>query len=53
MVEYAVLLAHNAFGAGSLGANLANWASGLDWNIIALAALAVISLRMVILIFKG
>lgn len=52
MVEYAVLLAHNASDVVGLG-DVLSWASGLNWARIGIAALALISLRMVIWAFQG
>jgi hypothetical protein len=47
MVEYAVLLAHNASDVVSLvSSNVHYWASELTWARIGIAALALISLRM-------
>jgi len=54
MVEYAVLLAHNASNVVGLTANdVVSWASGLNWARIGIAALALISLRMGIWALKG
>jgi hypothetical protein len=54
MVEYAVLLAHNASDIVSLaGTDLLTWASELNWPRLGLAALALISLRLGIWAFKG
>jgi hypothetical protein len=54
MVEYAVLLAHNASDVVSLASSdVLSWASGLNWAKIGIAALALISLRMGIWAFKG
>ena len=55
MVEYAVLLAHNASDVVSLmGSDVLSWASGLNWARIGIAAaLALISLRMGIWAIKG
>lgn len=54
MAEYAVLLAQNASSFITLtSGDLVTWASRLDWNSIGLAALAVVTLRMGILIFKA
>jgi hypothetical protein len=53
MVEYAILVAHNTSGVVSLvGGNALAWA-GSNWIGIAIAALALISLRMGIWAFKG
>jgi hypothetical protein len=54
MVEYAVLLAHNASNAVSLAGNdVLSWASGLNWAKIGTAAVALVSLRMGIWAFRG
>ena len=53
MVEYAVLLAHNATGVvGPAVSEVLSWASG-NWARIVIAALALISLRIGIYAFKG
>jgi hypothetical protein len=53
MVEYAVLLGRNASNLVSLtGTNLVTWISGLDWNVVGLAVLALITLRMGVVIFR-
>jgi hypothetical protein len=54
MVEYAVLLAHNASDVVSLvSSNVRSWALELTWARIGIAALALISLRMGIWVLKG
>jgi Flp pilus assembly pilin Flp len=54
MVEYAVLLAFNASNVVTLvGNDVVFWVSGPNWPKIAIAALALISLRMGIWAFKG
>ncbi len=54
MVEYAVLLGHNASAVLSLaGSDALSWASELNWARIGIAALALLSLRMGIQVFKG
>jgi hypothetical protein len=54
MVEYAVLLAHNASDVvGLAGSDVLSWASGLNWVRIGIVALVLISLRMGIWAFKG
>ena len=53
MVEYAILLAHNASGTLSLvGGDALSWA-GSNWATIGIAALALVSVRMGIWAFKG
>jgi hypothetical protein len=53
MVEYAVLLGHNASSfITQTGADLVTWASRLDPTTLGLAALAVVTLRMGVVIFK-
>jgi hypothetical protein len=54
MVEYAVLLAHNASNVLTLaGTDVMAWASGLDWARIALAVVGLVTLRMGIWAFRG
>jgi hypothetical protein len=53
MVEYAVLLGHNISSFITItGADVVDWASRLNWTTIGVAALAVVTLRMGILILK-
>ncbi len=54
MVEYAVLLAHNASQVvGLASTDVLSWASGLNWAQIGIAALALITLRIGIWAVKG
>jgi hypothetical protein len=53
MVEYGVLVAHNAASTISLvTGNALSWASTLDWHAIGYAALAIVVLRMAAGAFK-
>jgi hypothetical protein len=53
MVEYAILLAHNTTNIfGMTGRDVLAWVEGLNWSMIAIGALGLISLRMTIRAFS-
>jgi len=54
MVEYAVLLAHNASSVLTLAGNdVLSWASDLNWARITLALLGLVTLRLGVWAFRG
>lgn len=50
MVEYALILAHNA--SGSVAHNVASWASQVQWETVAYLVLGLIALRMAVSAFR-
>jgi hypothetical protein len=50
MVEYALLLAHNA--SGLVPQNIMAWASQLHWESLGYAALGLIALRFAVWAFR-
>jgi hypothetical protein len=50
MVEYALVLAHNATGAFANGAM--SWASQLHWESLGYAALGLVALRIAVWAFR-
>jgi hypothetical protein len=50
MVEYALILAHTAF--GQLGHDIRSWASQLHWETVGYAALGLIALRIAVGAFR-
>ena len=50
MVEYALILAHNA--SGFFGHDIISWASQLHWESLGYAALGLIALRIAVWAFR-
>jgi cytochrome b len=50
VVEYALLLAHNA--SGLIPQNLLSWTSEVHWQSVGYAALALVALRLAVWAFR-
>lgn len=50
MVEYALILTHNA--SGAFAHDVVSWASQLNWESLAYAALGLVALRIVVGAFR-
>jgi hypothetical protein len=54
MAEYAILLAQNTTDIlGMTGRNVVAWVNGLNWAVIGIGALGLLSFRMAIRAFTG